>query len=128
MTMMTDIDYYDDDQYSITSLEWLRDRYKDKLTKFDYADYQDEVFLDTIIMKEEHRGKGYGTSFISDLCEYADNNKKSITLIPSNNLGTSVTVLEKFYGKFGFAYGKQSYDNHLMIRDYRHKNRKQTTK
>jgi len=104
------------DDYSMTSLEWLRKSYESNLEKFDYADYEDEIYLDILVFKKESRGQGLGTMFMTDLCKHADKHKKIISLVPSNNLGTSIEVLEKFYEKFHFKYGNYSFDYHLMIR------------
>ena len=104
-------------EISYTSLEWLRDRYKSVLKDFKYTDYYDEIFLEKFIIHENKRGLGHGSNFMNDLCFFADKNKKIITLIPSEELGTSIKTLESFYKRFGFRYCIETYNNHIMIRE-----------
>lgn len=63
------------------------------------------VFL--VEVNEDEQYMGNGTDFMSDLCEWADKNSKTITLTPSDDFGaTSVGRLIKFYKRFGFVENK----------------------
>lgn len=63
------------------------------------------VFL--VEVNEGDQYTGNGTNFMSDLCEWADNNGKTMTLTPSDDFGaTSVSRLIKFYKRFGFVENK----------------------
>jgi GNAT superfamily N-acetyltransferase len=63
------------------------------------------VFL--VEVNEDEQYMGNGTDFMSDLCEWADKNGKTITLTPSDDFGaTSVGRLIKFYKRFGFVENK----------------------
>lgn len=63
------------------------------------------VFL--VEVHEDEQYMGNGTDFMSDLCEWADKNGKTITLTPSDDFGaTSVGRLTKFYKRFGFVENK----------------------
>ena len=62
-----------------------------------------EVILDLIRVQEEKRGKGYGKWFMRELCRLADETRKEIKLTPSNELGSDLTRLIRFYQSFGFV-------------------------
>ena len=64
------------------------------------------IFLSTLRANKDARGQGLGTSFMQDLCGYADRTSKMIEL----NLGdkesggtTSKGRLIEFYKRFGFV-------------------------
>jgi len=70
----------------------------------------DDIRLDTIQIKKEHRGSGIGSKIINKIKDYADTNKKRIILTAGTkdkSFGTtSQSRLDKFYKGHGFVPNK----------------------
>ena len=71
--------------------------------EYEIDEHGKEVILDLIRVQEEKRGKGYGKWFMRELCRLADETRKEIKLTPSNELGSDLTRLIRFYQSFGFV-------------------------
>ena len=71
-------------------------------------------YISIDIIKAKRRNKGYGTKFLNDLCRYADNNNKILTLTPVEYFNVDKSTLIEFYKKFGFV--------HITKRDIHTKN------
>jgi len=64
------------------------------------------LVLDKIFIEKEFRGAGYANDAMRLLFEYADKNKKIITLTPDNVWGASKGKLLKWYQSLGFVLNK----------------------
>lgn len=73
-------------------------------TSISYNERNDYVKLESLFT-EEHN-KGYGTKFMKDLCEWCDINNKKLCLTPTNDYGSNLARLKKFYKRFGFTENK----------------------
>ena len=83
--------------------------------EYEIDEHGKEVILDLIRVTEEKRGKGQGRWFMEELCRLADETKKEIKLTPSDELGSDLERLIRFYESFGFvSIGKE------MKREPRH--------
>lgn len=68
----------------------------------DIYEFPTHIELKRIVVPEELRGQGIGTSAIKDLIDYAESVNKSIFTTPSSSFGGSESGLTKFYKSFGF--------------------------
>lgn len=66
--------------------------------------YSGYITLDNIIIKGHNQG--YGTKFMKDLCYWCDLNNKTLVLTPSNDFGSNLRRLKKFYKRFGLVENK----------------------
>lgn len=73
----------------------------------EFRSHPEYIYLALIVVNEDDQYAGYGTNFMSDLCEWADMHGKIITLTPDNDFGaSSVGRLINFYKRFGFVENK----------------------
>ena len=96
-----------EDKNVIFDEQELRDYYNLSMMTISYDKVNNYISLKTIIIKNHN--KGYGTKFMKDLCFYADLNNKKISLTPSNDFGSHLGRLKKFYKRFGFIENKGKY-------------------
>lgn len=94
----------------------LRNRYANKLDGLDIYENKNSLILSKIIVKKEARGTGVGKDIMTDLINYADENKQIIALTPSSDFGGNLNKLRQFYKKFGFKYNKGQY-KHFGFRE-----------
>ena len=88
----------------IFDTEELRNYYNLSMMAISYDSANNYISLRTIIIKNHN--KGYGSKFMEDLCDYADLNDKKISLTPTNDFGSHLGRLKKFYKRFGFIENK----------------------
>ncbi len=85
------------------SLELIKLKYEKYLQVLSYYEFEDmEIFIGLIELKKEYRNQGYGTMILNEICDYADETNKIITLTPlykENNEDSSLFNLEDFYIK-----------------------------
>ena len=62
--------------------------------------------LSKIVVPKEARSEGVGSSVMSDLVKYADENNLPIALTPDTSFGGNKTRLKSFYKNFGFVDNK----------------------
>jgi predicted GNAT family N-acyltransferase len=86
--------------------EILNNKFSDYLIGLDIYEDGKSIKLTRIVIKDEFRGSGVGSDIMSDLINYADNNKKIITLTPSSDFGGNKNRLIQFYKRFGFKPNK----------------------
>jgi predicted GNAT family N-acyltransferase len=86
--------------------EILNNKFSDYLIGLDIYEDGKSIKLARIVIKDEFRGSGVGSDIMSDLINYADNNKKVITLTPSSDFGGNKNRLIQFYKRFGFKPNK----------------------
>jgi hypothetical protein len=86
-------------------------RYHDCLIGLDIYENTSSIRLSRIIVKPECRNMGIGSKIISELTDYADNNKQIIVLTPSSDFGGDKNRLVQFYKRFGFKFNKGQYKN-----------------
>ena len=81
--------------------------YKEVLETFSYFEFEDEIFIGLIKIKENYRNKGHGTEILNKVCEYADHKNKLITLTPLETEefeNEPIFNLVSYYSsKFGFV-------------------------
>lgn len=68
----------------------------------DIAESPKAIDLSKIVVPQELRNQGLGSSVMQDLIDYADSTGKQVRLSPSSDFGGSPTRLNKFYKEFGF--------------------------
>lgn len=85
-------------------LEVLKAKYREKNVRIATKKDDNGIILYEIAVDKGMRGKGLGTAYMTELCQYADQVNCLIALTPSKGLGaTSVIRLKKFYQRFGFV-------------------------
>jgi GNAT superfamily N-acetyltransferase len=62
--------------------------------------------LNRVVVPEEHRGKGLGTSFMNDLLAKADESGRIVSLSPSSDFGGNKNKLNEWYKSLGFVPNK----------------------
>lgn len=88
------------------SLQSIKDKYGGVLEKWSVFEYENEIRVSLVVIKEDERGKGYGRDIFEALNEYADSTGKTITLTPDSSFGTSKSALVRFYRSLGFVENK----------------------
>lgn len=98
----------------------LKSKYYEYLDGLDIYENKGSLILSKIVINDKFKGKGIGTKIMSELVNYADNNKQIIALTPSSDFGGDKNRLVQFYKKFGFKNNKgvhKSYEfSDTMIR------------
>ena len=61
------------------------------------------VSIDKINVLPGQRRQGLGTEAMQIICDWADQNGKILSCTPSNDFGTPLTVLKRWYASFGFV-------------------------
>ena len=64
------------------------------------------VALTVISINKDSRKKGVGGSVMQTITRWANINHKTIGLTPTNEFGSGVAELYRFYGRFGFSTNK----------------------
>ena len=86
-----------------------------------YESGKDILTLSKIIVPEELRGQGMGSTAMKKIIQHADQNNKTIALTPSADYGGNKNKLIKFYKQFGFVMNKGRNKNYetqeLMVRE-----------
>jgi predicted GNAT family acetyltransferase len=90
----------------------LEQKYFDCLVGLDIYENKSSLRLSRIIVKDDCKGKGVGTSIMEELIDYADKNKQIITLTPSSDFGGNKNRLIQFYKRFGFKQNKGIYKSY----------------
>lgn len=78
--------------------------YKEYFSKLNIYEFEDKISIDLIVVKEKN--SGYGSKLMKDICDYADKQKKTIILSPSDEFGGNKKRLIEFYKRFGFVENK----------------------
>lgn len=83
---------------------------KDKFPKLKIMIRQrdDIIVLDKIIVPDDLRNQGLGSTFMKELTDIADKNEFIIALTPTDDFGGSKPRLISFYKAFGFVSNKGS--------------------
>lgn len=63
----------------------------------------DIVTLSKIVVPEEKRGQGLGSSAMRKITDWADKNGVTLATTPSGDFGGNVGRLKDFYSRFGFV-------------------------
>jgi GNAT superfamily N-acetyltransferase len=107
----------------ISSLErQLTSKYKQYIEDlyFYYDDKNNSIFISDIYMKQQFKGRGWGTKIMNDICQFADNKKMAIALIPATDSinPSGLRRLVRFYKRFGFIEnsGNSTFDDMSMYR------------
>lgn len=79
------------------------------------VDYDDYLYLEYLDVEDGKQGKGYGTAFMKDLCQFADSEELDIELSPSESEDDPeyYPKLVAFYQKFGF-YVTSEKDRYML--------------
>jgi GNAT superfamily N-acetyltransferase len=86
--------------------QYLVRKYGDALEGIDVYEDSKSLKLAKIKIKDEFKNKGYGSSIMDDLIDYADRTKKVVVLTPSSDYGGNKNRLVQFYKRFGFKPNK----------------------
>lgn len=85
----------------------INDRYKAQGVSLYVSVRQGSITLHEIIVPKDRRKKGTGSSYMEELCNYADKIGSLVLLSPSKDFGaSSVNRLKCFYKRFGFKENK----------------------
>lgn len=71
-------------------------------TNVKVLDYENYVYLYSILVEEQERGKGHGTKALKEVIAYANAKKKPLLLFATHELGSDVDRLKEWYQTFGF--------------------------
>ena len=82
----------------------IKKKYKEEFSKINIYAFEDKISIDLIVAKEKNTGAG--TKIMQDICDYADKEKKTIILSPSDEFGGNKKRLIEFYKRFGFVENK----------------------
>ena len=82
----------------------IKDKFPD--LKIGISESPESIILDKIVIPENKRGAGIGSSFMKQLIQEADKKGKTIGLTPSSDFGGSKKRLTEFYKRFGFIENK----------------------
>ena len=88
------------------SLQAIKEKYGGVLKTWSVYEYDDEISVSLVTVKEDKRGEGYGREVFEALNAYADSTGKTITLTPDSSFGTSKSALIRFYKSLGFVLNK----------------------
>lgn len=95
-------------------------KYQNKIQdlKLTYCTDEECPFLWLILIqiRKSCRGMGYGSSVLSDIVRFADDNNVQIRLYATDVYGTGLKQLYSFYRKHGFVLIKNSYDEKFVYR------------
>jgi len=78
---------------------------------------RNNIILGSIVIEKLQRGQGFGTQILTELCQFADLHKVSITLTPDSSLGGNLRRLKGFYRRFGFKKNKDYFFSESMMRE-----------
>ena len=82
----------------------IKKKYKEDFSKINIYEFEDKISIDLIVAKEKNTGAG--TKLMQDICDYADKERKTIILSPSDEFGGNKKRLIEFYKRFGFVENK----------------------
>jgi GNAT superfamily N-acetyltransferase len=82
----------------------IKKKYSKEFSKINIYEFDDKISIDLIIVQEKSQGSG--TRLMQDICDYADRQKKTIILSPSDEFGGNKKRLIEFYKRFGFVENK----------------------
>lgn len=87
-------------------------------------EYEEYVYLNSIVVHDNHQNKGYGTQALCEVIKHAEKVEKPLLAWVSNELGGQLDSLIKWYKKYGFyeEYNIINADyNYNFRKDYRMK-------
>lgn len=87
-------------------MDKIKEKYNKFLDKFSIFENEKSICVDLIVIKEEFRNKGLGTTILKEIIKEADNQNKILTLTPSSDFGSNKTKLIKWYKSLGFLENK----------------------
>jgi GNAT superfamily N-acetyltransferase len=108
-------EYFVDD---VQELSWrIEEKYNADL-KISYDENTESIILSFIGVPDDMRRQNIASKMMTELCEYADKHRLSISLHANGDLGTDIKILKRFYTKFGFRDKKKFVKGvgELMIR------------
>lgn len=70
------------------------------------------ISIEKIIVPDDSRQSGTGTSAMNEIVAYANSNGKKLTLTPSSDFGGNKKRLTEFYKRFGFVENKGKNKDH----------------
>lgn len=92
---------------------------KDNDVNLNVAFWDDELWLNILVIPKEKRGQGIGTKVINMLKQYADEHDIPIKLLAHSCYGTEINKLKSIYRRLGFEdyINKKSKLTDFMIYD-----------
>ena len=82
----------------------IKKKYQNDFSKINIYEFEDKISIDLIVAKEKNTGSG--SKLMQDICDYADKERKTIILSPSDEFGGNKKRLIQFYKRFGFVENK----------------------
>jgi len=82
----------------------LKKKYPREFSKINIYEFEDKISIDLIVAREKNTGAG--TRLMQEICDYADRQKKTVILSPSDEFGGNKKRLIEFYKRFGFVENK----------------------
>ena len=93
-------------QKAIKSLKDIKTKYKNQTDQLNIFENKDNtISINNLIVKENLRNQGIGQNILNDIIDYADKNKKTITLTPTNKYLTK-NRLADWYKRNSFVENK----------------------
>lgn len=93
-------------QSAIGTLDDVKAAWEEAGIDFALHEKGDIITVSKIIIPEDGRGKGTGTTAMQKLLDYADAAGKHVALTPSSDFGGNKKRLAQFYKRFGFVENK----------------------
>lgn len=81
----------------------IRTTFSDSLEKLFIFQNSNYIEINMIRINPHMKNKGIGTKIMQDIIEYADSGNYILHLTPSDDFGSDVKRLTKFYKSFGFV-------------------------
>ena len=79
----------------------IKKKFQNDFSKINIYEFEDKISIDLIVAKEKNTGSG--SKLMQDICDYADKERKTIILSPSDEFGGNKKRLIQFYKRFGFV-------------------------
>lgn len=84
------------------ALDVLLDHHRDVIVDV-AATSSGHVVLARIVVPDDRRRRGLGSAVMRDLCDWADQNGRTLALTPATDFGGTKAGLLRFYKRFGFV-------------------------
>jgi len=99
-------------------MQWDNNLVKENKVKFDLSIWQPEniVWLNNFIIPKNKRGLGLGKKIMNEFVKWLDDNHYDSKLLIADCYGTPETVLQHFYGTFGYTEIEKKGNNTYLIR------------
>lgn len=99
-------------------MQWNSEIVESNHIKFDITIWEEEnlVWLNNLIIPKKLRGQHLGSKCLQAFTQWLDQNGYDSILLISNCYGTPESVLEQFYGKYGYTLKETKRKNIFLKR------------